>query len=228
MGMAMRIGILSLPTTYLLLSAYAIVLQYDWRVWLYLAHPIVAYVLLFGSGEEALKYWAAAAARPDAILLNFKRLCMELTFSVAEDFYYVSLIPLKFVMDGSRHFSRTRGIATAAFSFLHIFLLLVTHLYQCHWQELHEHAMRLGAWEPSRRGGSGAVSWIKTQTWVRGTVVRHRKKTYIALGEQNSAEPGSRLPVYFWQLFRDPTFMLSIVVAAQSMLLLFLLVIVLA
>jgi len=75
--------------------------------------------------------------------------------------------------------------------------------------------MRLGAWELTRRSAGGASTWTKTQDWPAGSLVRHRKKTYVALGRCNSAEPGSRLPYVFWHLFRDPAQALSVVVIVQ-------------
>lgn len=82
-------------------------------------------------------------------------------------------------------------------------------------QELHGQAARLGAWEITRRS-VGATTWTKTQSYPEGSLVRHRKKTYVALGRLNSAEPGSRLPYVFWHLFRSPVASLSVVIGAQA------------
>jgi len=44
------------PLLYLLQSAGDVVRQYEWRVWLYLAHPLLAYALFFGgTGADADK-----------------------------------------------------------------------------------------------------------------------------------------------------------------------------
>ena len=49
---------MQVPLLYLLQSAGDVVQQYEWRVWLYLAHPLLAYTVLFGGTEaDAKKQW---------------------------------------------------------------------------------------------------------------------------------------------------------------------------
>eukprot|EP00053_Salpingoeca_punica_P010935 m.97623 g.97623 ORF g.97623 m.97623 type:complete len:456 (-) comp15538_c0_seq1:1751-3118(-) len=180
-------------------------------------YPLVIHFALFGHRIARSKLRVLPAAthfHPDAILLDFRFSMASVIYSAFEATYYATYLTVRFVADPNQHFAMRQCIACSLTFFLNTFCFLSVAYFVSRQKELNMQSRCLGCWD--RRWGTGSGSaWSRSQEWLKGAQVKHRRKLYIAVGEVNTAEPGDTIAWLFFKMVTQYRRTLSWIVGVQ-------------
>lgn len=206
LGIVFRVAISVVPSLYLVKSTHRLMVLHDIQTLLYLVYPYCLFFSLFGQKtSEVLKRYnleKQSGHGPVGIVLNFRQHIKHLVYSSLEAGYYATILPIILLQDQNTVYDRRSGTLISVYAVLNAAVLMSTHLVSSRWHEFYLQARTLGCWSEVKRSG-GVPHWHQ-QSWAQGATVRYNKKTYIAQGQSNTAEPDSWSAWILYRAFRNP------------------------
>eukprot|EP00045_Choanoeca_perplexa_P014143 m.164603 g.164603 ORF g.164603 m.164603 type:complete len:409 (+) comp16584_c0_seq1:186-1412(+) len=223
LAFGIKLLLLLLPLGWFLKCIHELWLVLEWRSLMMLLYPLVlrlsAQHMLPSSKASIQQQWEQARAphyKLAALTTVTSSLVRECVFDLIEGGYYAGLMPILLAPPERAWMDRLQCVVLGVLSFAEAGTLTVLELYYIHGTELYHAARRLGAWK--QVNANGAITWQPGQPFLKNRVVRHRKKSYRALDDLNTADPSDRIARYFWFLFRRPDRSLQALVLQQGLL----------
>eukprot|EP00040_Diaphanoeca_grandis_P040320 m.261682 g.261682 ORF g.261682 m.261682 type:complete len:404 (-) comp42805_c0_seq1:70-1281(-) len=207
-GLIFRVLISLIPTLYLVKMFLTLGEHHDIQTLLFLFYPSCLYFSLFpnvgfGPSETFLWYNSAKGTHdPAGIVLNFRHHIKSIIYCALETGYYTTILPIRFLLDRNSVYDQQCGVLIAVYGILNTFILLSSNLLSCYSHDFYLQARSIGCWSEIKRT-SVATPWSEND-WPQGSQVRYKKKTYIAQGQVNTAEPDDWVAYFFYKAFRNP------------------------
>eukprot|EP00054_Salpingoeca_dolichothecata_P020157 m.126755 g.126755 ORF g.126755 m.126755 type:complete len:386 (-) comp23513_c0_seq4:44-1201(-) len=203
----------------LLWSIRSLILEEQLSYLPYVFYPLVLSFCLFGLNLDPAKNWSVigmAATEPDLVTVSFKYTACGVLYSSLEACYYTVLLPIWFRKEKDPQFNRVYSFLLLIVALVNTFVLLASYVCLTRGPVLHRQAKALGCWaRHNMRRSAGATQWSRSQAWNQGSIVKFKKKCYVAVGSQNTAEPDSWLAWVLYSLFWRPVRVMSVLVLVQ-------------
>jgi len=207
-GLVFRVLISLIPTVYLVKTFLMLGEHHDVQTLLFLFYPSCLYFSLFpslsfGQSQPFLWYNTAKGTHdPSGIVLNFRHHLKSIVYGSLEAGYYATALPIRFLMDQNSVYDQRCGMLIAIYLVLNTLILLSANLISSYSRDFYQQSRSIGCWAEIKKT-SGTSQWYQND-WPAGSQVRYKKKTYVAQGQVNTAEPDDWVAYIFYKAFRNP------------------------